>query len=280
MSDERLDEIIRSAARDYHVPDAPPRDEMWAKIEQARRQAGVVAIRHSSRAAWLWPAVGIAAVLVLGIGIGRMVERDRVSRGGPPVALRPDSTNPASRTSVAVAPNGGGSVAPDTTPNVAPGTRTAGQAPRQAPQGNLASKEGTTGPLDLGAGASHDDASASEGLAFRLAVLQHLAGTEAMLTTFRTEAKSGEVDARLTSWARNLLRTTHMLQASSVASNDPTLKRLLDDLELVLLQIAQYTAKSPHRAEELELIERSIDKRGVMAKLRATNPAAQMPAGT
>jgi len=281
MSDERLDEIIRNTARDYHVPDAPPRDEMWAKIEQTRREAGVVAIRRSSRAAWLWPGIGIAAVLVLGIGIGRMVERSRASQGTQPVAARPDTSSAAKGTSVAQAPGGGGPVAPDSTPSVSPVTRTpAGQTNRQAPPRDLAAREGLTVPLDLGGGASHDDAATSEGLAVRLAVLQHLAGTEAMLTTFRTEAKSGEVDARLTSWARNLLRTTHLLQASSVASNDPTLKRLLDDLELVLLQIAQYTAKSPHRAEELELIERSIDKRGVMAKLRATNPAAQMPAGT
>jgi hypothetical protein len=71
-----------------------------------------------------------------------------------------------------------------------------------------------------------------------------------------------------------------MLQSSSATANDVTLKRLLDDLELVLLQIAQYTDRGPHRAEELELIEQAIDKRGVMTKLRATNPAAPMRAGT
>jgi len=269
MSDEKLDDIIRNAARDYHVPDAPPRDDMWAKIEQGRRQAGATAVRRSARAAWVWPGVGIAAVLVLGIGIGRLVERRHAT-------LPPMLDASSSATSVAVTPPSN----PDSVATVAPpsgGDRTSRDVePRQARRA-VASQD--VSPSERGVGTSHDDVT-TEGLAFRLAVLQHLAGTEAMLTTFRTEAKSGEVDARLTSWARNLLRTTHLLQASSVASNDPTLKRLLDDLELVLLQIAQYTAKSPHRAEELELIERSIDKRGVMAKLRATNPAATMPAGT
>ena len=273
MSDEKLDDIIRNAARDYHVPDAPPRDDMWAKIEQGRRQAGATAVRRSARAAWVWPGVGIAAVLVLGIGIGRLVERRQAT-----VPLSPSAAGSSSTTSVAVAPPSN----PDSVATVAPPSgsdRTSRDVePRQAPRA-LASQDVSPAPSDRGVGTSHDDVT-TEGLAFRLAVLQHLAGTEAMLTTFRTEAKSGEVDARLTSWARNLLRTTHLLQASSVASNDPTLKRLLDDLELVLLQIAQYTAKSPHRAEELELIERSIDKRGVMSKLRATNPAATMPAGT
>ena len=145
MSDERLDEIIRSTARDYHVPDAPPRDEMWAKIEQARREAGVVAIRRSSRAAWLWPAVGVAAVLVLGIGIGRMVERSRASQNAQPVAARPESSSAATGPSVAQAPSGGGSVAPDSTPSVSPDARTpAGQTNRQAPRRDLAAREGAT----------------------------------------------------------------------------------------------------------------------------------------
>ena len=58
------------------------------------------------------------------------------------------------------------------------------------------------------------------------------------------------------------------------------MKRLLDDLELVLVQIAQYTSAGPHRAEELELIEHSIERRGVIGKLHTTIPARLGPAGT
>lgn len=278
MSDDRLDDIIRNAARGYHVPNTPPRDEMWARIEQARRQAGVVALRHRHRAAWLWPIVGVAAVLAIGFGIGRVFERTHtqsvVARGSDSARdTSAQATLPALATtdSTPAIPEAPSSVRHDALPN-------AGQP--DVRRRDVAERAPSVRSSPNASALSHEDATSNEGLAFRLAVLQHLAGTEAMLTTFRTEAKSGDVDARLTSWARNLLRTTHLLQASSVASNDPTLKRLLDDLELVLLQIAQYTTKSPHRAEELELIERSINKRGVMAKLRATNPAAPMPAGT
>ena len=278
MSDEKLDEIIRNAARDYNLPDVPPRDAMWQKIDHARRQAGATAMRRSGRLVWVWPSVGIAAVLVLGIGIGRVVERRHAASLQPVIAGSSTSTEATVAAAPATKPD---SVLIDTSARAVGRDRTTrGSGDQPAASRDLASREGASTRPDRNVGPSHDDVTTDEGLAFRLAVLQHLAGTEAMLTTFRTEAKSGDVDARLTSWARNLLRTTHLLQASSVASNDPTLKRLLDDLELVLLQIAQYTAKSPHRAEELELIERSIDKRGVMAKLRATNPAAQMPAGT
>jgi hypothetical protein len=93
-------------------------------------------------------------------------------------------------------------------------------------------------------------------------VLEHLAGAEAMLTSFRTAAKRGDVDAQITAWARKLLTTTRLLQASA-AQQDPTMKRLLDDLELVLVQIAQYTSTGTHSAEELDLIEHSIERRGV-----------------
>jgi hypothetical protein len=116
-------------------------------------------------------------------------------------------------------------------------------------------------------------------MAFRLAVVEHLAGTEAMLTSFRSAAKRGEVDAQITSWAKNLLTTTRLLQ-SSAAQEDPTMKRLLDDLELVLVQIAQYTSTGIHHAEELELIEHSIERRGVIGKLHTTIPARLTPAGT
>ena len=116
-------------------------------------------------------------------------------------------------------------------------------------------------------------------MAYRLAMLQHLAGTEAMLISFRAAAKTGEVDAQLTKWARDLLTTTRLMQASPAAT-DPTMKRLLDDLELVLVQIAHYTATGEHRAEELDLIEHSIERRGVLPKLRTTIPTGNVPAGT
>jgi hypothetical protein len=116
-------------------------------------------------------------------------------------------------------------------------------------------------------------------MSYRLAVVEHLASTDAMLTSFRAAAKRGEVDAQITTWARNLLTTTRLLEASA-AQEDPTMKRLLDDLELVLVQIAQYTSAGPHRAEELELIEHSIERRGVIGKLHTNIPARLSPAGT
>jgi hypothetical protein len=291
MTDDRMDELIRRAAREYNRPGATPRDEIWERIQRARRGSPrTQAPAQSARRAWLWRGIGIAAVLVIGIGIGRMVERSSgsQSRGtvaanagrgssAAPVGARVDTHEGASATasfdSTPVAPQLSPALSPDRALAAASDERRPGPEARVPSTRNLAA---AGRPATVGA---PDDAP-SEGLAFRLAVLQHLAGTEAMLTSFRASAPSGEVDAQLTTWARDLLRTTHMLQASSATANDVTLKRLLDDLELVLLQIAQYTDRGPHRAEELEFIEQAIDKRGVMTKLRATNPAAPLRAGT
>ena len=111
----------------------------------------------------------------------------------------------------------------------------------------------------------------TESLAYRLVVLRHLAGSEAMITSFRSSARNGEMDAQLAGWSRELLSTTRLLESSQAAS-DPVMKRLLEDLDLVISQIVQYTTRGTTNSEELDLIEQSINKRGVMSKLRSTIP--------
>lgn len=60
--DERFNEWLREAAKTYHAPPPgpTPREDMWARIAAARR-----------RRPWLRWTLAAAAVLVLGIGIGR-----------------------------------------------------------------------------------------------------------------------------------------------------------------------------------------------------------------
>lgn len=242
MNDDQLDEVLAEAARDYNAPGDIPREAMWARIAEARRQAKV-ATRHRG---WLWTGAGIAAALLIstGIVIGRRLERSTpVSR--PAVAstdtsARRDSARPiVTPREVAVAPHES-SVA----------------STREIPR----------------------DTSSPDGkLAYQLVVLQHLAGTEAMITSFRASARSGETDAHVSKWARDLLGTTRLLEASPAAA-DPVMKRLLEDLELVIVQIVQYTHRGTNDPEELDLIEQSIKKRGVITKLRGTLPGqANLP---
>jgi hypothetical protein len=47
----------------------------------------------------------------------------------------------------------------------------------------------------------------------------------------------------------------------------------------VLAQIKQYVTRGTNNPEDLDLIEQSIVKRGVITKLRGTLPARNVPAG-
>jgi hypothetical protein len=261
-----FDELLRSAARDYNRPGETPREQMWSEIRAERaRRASIVAAPARARPMWLIPAAA-AAVLILGIAIGRTYDswKPQPTTPGMTASAKTDSAITPSNTQLAVVP-----ATPDSQRNPATNTpRSVGIALRSTHDAQRAAAPRSE-PFN------HNAAR----MAYRLAVVEHLAGTEAMLTSFRAAAKRGEVDAQMTAWARNLLTTTRLLEASA-AQDDPTMKRLLDDLELVLVQIAQYTSAGTHHAEELELIEHSIERRGVIGKLQMNLPARVTRAGT
>jgi hypothetical protein len=76
MTEERFEEFLKRALADMDPVPAAPRDEMWARIDEARRFARK-AERTTSRRVWASWAVGLAAMLAVGIGIGRMTARQQ-----------------------------------------------------------------------------------------------------------------------------------------------------------------------------------------------------------
>jgi hypothetical protein len=271
---DRIDELLAQGARDYNQPGPVPHDEMWTRITASRRARPRQSTK-SARAArvarplWIWSSVGIAAALILsvGIGIGRRVERAAPS-GPQPVASNTGRATP--KTDLAIAS--------DAEPSAVAGIS------RDSIIGKLREQTKSTDRRARGLVASQQrnastEQSAEPNLAYHLVVLQHLAGSEAMITAFRTAARRGDVDAQLASWARELLSTTRMLE-SSAATQDPTMKRLLEDLDLVIAQIVQYATHGTNNSEELDLIEQSITSRGVITKLRGTVSARTSAAGT
>ena len=122
----------------------------------------------------------------------------------------------------------------------------------------VADAPGGTGPGRAGA------------VAFRLAAVEHLGQAESFLTLFRASVRSGSQDQLASPTARQLLATNRLLLASP-ASNDPKVRLLLQDLELVLAGIAQL---SPARgSEELDLINDDLERSAVLLRLRAAVPA-------
>lgn len=210
---EPFDDRIRRALRDYHRPPEPPREEMWARIDQARRFRRPRPHRRASRwTVWRRRAIGLAAALVVGIGLGRL--------------------------SVSHEPAGGA---------VADAGRTVGE-----PSTGVRRAERHAG-------------------LYQIAATEHLGQAEALLVLFRTAADGAPVDAEVVAWARNLLTTTRLL-LDSPAADDPRLLGLLEDLELVLVQIVQLPGGGP---DEREMVERGIDQRDVMPRLRALVPSGR-----
>jgi hypothetical protein len=204
MSDERFEEFLQREARRYHEPPEVPREAMWRAMAETRR-AG----RHRTRRpTWIYWGAGIAAALVVGVGIGRY----------------------------------------------------------SAPTGEsetLAATEPTAATEARGIPA-----------AFRLTTAEHLARVEVFLMGFRADARSGVPVAAASPDARNLLATTRLLMDSPV-SQDVMLQQLLEDIELVLTQIASYAGEA--ESGELELIDESLDQRSVLFRLHAVTDAD--PAG-
>lgn len=108
---------------------------------------------------------------------------------------------------------------------------------------------------------------AAQSLPVRLAAAEHMGNAEALLTMFR--AGDGAADRAATAeWARDLLATTRLLMDSRVA-DDPQMAELLNDLELVLVQIANAPANG-----DQDLIEEGIQRQQLLSKLRiAAAPA-------
>lgn len=95
---------------------------------------------------------------------------------------------------------------------------------------------------------------------------RYLDQTTALLASLPREARSGQANVQFIERARELLSTTRLLLDSPAAS-DPNLRTLLDDLELVLAQIARLPA-ARDRAE-LDLIKEALEQRDVLPRLRS-----------
>jgi hypothetical protein len=201
--DPQFDKWLEQQAKAYHSPLPTPREEMWKRIEGARRNKRVVEIRP-----WMRWALAAAAVLAIGIGIGRWTAHQPAPANGTPVATV-DSANPD--------------------------------------------------------------------LVYQVAATQYLSRTEAFLTGFRADLRGGTHNARLANQARDLLSTTRLM-LDSPAANDPRLRVLLEDLELVLVQISQLQAGRTPR--DTDIITQGMDQSNVLPKLRSAIPAGPVPVRT
>ena len=218
MLDDRFDDQLRESAKEYNVPPETPRDAMWAAIQARRAEGGQAdrraggrideskrrSVRPSIRPSvrfLRWPA-GIAALLALGIGLGRLWA-PRIEPSAAPVAVTE-------------------------------------AAPRRT------------------------------GVAFQVVATEHLGQAETFLTLFRTSLGRGGNEQLASATARQLLATNRLL-LDSPAANDNRTRLLLQDLELVLVQIAQLSPRPS--SPDLDLITEDLEDSGVMSRLRTAVPS-------
>jgi hypothetical protein len=94
-----------------------------------------------------------------------------------------------------------------------------------------------------------------------------LGQTAVLLAALPGEAREGRADGRFATQAADLLITTRLLLDSPVAS-DQRLRILLEDLELVLAQVAQLSQATPRNDAEIELITEALEQRDVVPRIR------------
>jgi len=114
-------------------------------------------------------------------------------------------------------------------------------------------------------------------MVYQVAATQYLSRTETFLTGFRADLRAGRADTRFPGQARDLLTTTRLL-LDSPAADDPRMRGLLEDLELVLVQISQLPAA--RQRHDTDLITQGMDQRSVLPKLRSAIPAGPVPVRT
>ncbi len=88
--DPKFEQWLKDAAKAYHSPLPTPREEIWKRIEDGRRHKHVIELRP-----WMRWVVAAAAVLLLGIGIGRWTAHQPAAVNGPTTVAATDSATTA-----------------------------------------------------------------------------------------------------------------------------------------------------------------------------------------
>lgn len=109
---------------------------------------------------------------------------------------------------------------------------------------------------------------------YHMAAVQTLTQAEALLTAFRASDVAAHDPAaarQLGAWGREVLSSTRLL-IDSPAGADPTLRPLLNDLELVLVQVISLSG-APLDTTDRKLIDQTLRDRDLLPRIRTAVPA-------
>jgi len=197
MTEDRLNELLDDARRTWPLPPEPDYQAMWGRIE---REAFAGVRRDARTPSWRVYSLGLAAALMLGIGLGCFSK---------------------------------------------PGTASA--------------------PANLSTAVVTDADAQASGEYDRVAS-ELLGRTVVLLTSLPAEARNVGAGQQFSNQATELLTSTRLLLDSPAAS-DARFKDLLEDLELVLAQIAML--QSGRSRQDIDLITDALEERDVVPRIRS-----------
>ena len=112
----------------------------------------------------------------------------------------------------------------------------------------------------------------------RAATLNHLVQAEVFLTQVRADLKTGRRDPERNERSRDLLARTRLLMANDAAGT-PSVDRLLQDLELVLAEIAALPDSGAGRAVDTKLLDERLRVGTVLPRIRTILPSPPATGG-
>jgi hypothetical protein len=202
MTEDRLNELLDDARRTWPLPPEPDYQAMWGRIE---REAFAGVRREARTPSWRVFSLGLAAALMMGIGLGRFSTNE--------TAASPGSSDPSTMASAVVT-----------------------------------------------------DTATSTSNAYDKVASELLGRTVVLLMSLPAESRNVGAGERFSNQATELLTSTRLLLDSPAAS-DARFKDLLEDLELVLAQIAML--QSGRTRQEIDLITDALEERDVVPRIRS-----------
>ena len=260
MDDDRIVERLDAMREDYNPPPQTPRDQIWDAIESALEQAPPEEVLTTMRDEYqspqkapreeMWsaieaalPAGSAATADIVSIGEARQV------REGRRPVWRRQWTVLAAAAAVLVLGVGLGRMS---------------MGPTEAPLAVAAS----------------DPVPAAEG-SFRAVAVDYLTRTESVLSLVSSDARAGRIDAEISQWGRTLLLQTRLL-LDSPAAQDQVIRELLEDLEVILIQVARLSPgqfDGGVQRDELDLINEGLNDNDMMLRIRSVIPTGSVQAG-
>ena len=239
------DAVIGEMLSNLRQPPEPPIDEMWSNIElRAFPALRILPIRTRQSHHWQAPAIAAAAAaaaLMVGTAIGWSIAPRAPVVGTTTVASRPSVA--ASEPTTAAQP----AAALAATERATPDARSRAGVPE--PRAALASRRNAMDVEEI-------DGSSE--------MSRYLYRTAALLASLPSAHAGSAADTAIATRASDLLTQTHLL-LDSPAGSEPTLHRLLEDLELVLAQVAHLRARG--NGTDLQLIHEALTVHDVLPRV-------------